>query len=266
MTDPHLPHDDRLNELLADRALFGLSDEERAELDSLLQNRPGFDAEIFDRLAANLAIAGLPPGSEPLPPHLAYRIAEGFGERRKDPQAPRPLPRSGGRWLAAFVGLAAGLLLAVSYFTLAPKPSRPNPAERRAELLAKAQDPRSGVVHVEWTTTDDPAGRGASGDVVWDSATQEGYMRFKGLARNNPMNEQYQLWVFDANRDDRYPVDGGVFDIPEGVEEVIVPIQAKLPVARPTLFAVTVERPGGVVVSSRERLPLLAKVPVPSGG
>jgi hypothetical protein len=30
-------------------------------------------------------------------------------------------------------------------------------------------------------------------------------------------------------------------------------------VAEPALFAVTVERPGGVVVSSRERIALLAK-------
>jgi hypothetical protein len=34
-----------------------------------------------------------------------------------------------------------------------------------------------------------------------------------------------------------------------------------LPIAKPTLFAITVERPGGVVVSDRSRLPLLASVP-----
>ena len=43
--------------------------------------------------------------------------------------------------------------------------------------------------------------------------------------------------------------------------EIVVAIDARLPVGKPTLFAITVERPGGVVVSSRERLPLLAQVP-----
>ena len=39
-----------------------------------------------------------------------------------------------------------------------------------------------------------------------------------------------------------------------------MPIQAKLHVEEVYMFAITIEKPGGVVVSSRERLPLLAKV------
>jgi hypothetical protein len=50
-----------------------------------------------------------------------------------------------------------------------------------------------------------------------------------------------------------------VFDVTSG-GEVIVPIHAKLKVTKPTLFAVTVEKPGGVVVSKRERIVVLAKV------
>jgi hypothetical protein len=44
-----------------------------------------------------------------------------------------------------------------------------------------------------------------------------------------------------------------VFDVSSS-GEVIVPITAKLYIHRPTLFAVTVEKPGGVVVSKRERI------------
>jgi anti-sigma-K factor RskA len=51
-----------------------------------------------------------------------------------------------------------------------------------------------------------------------------------------------------------------VFDIPAGVGEVIVPIRVRVPVADATLFAVTVEPAGGVVVSTRERIVLLAQV------
>ena len=86
-------------------------------------------------------------------------------------------------------------------------------------------------------------------------------LAFSGLAANDSSQIQYQLWIFDAGRDDRYPVDGGGFDVPAGVDEVVVPIQAKLPVGEVALFAVTVEKPGGVVVSSRERIAVLAQPP-----
>ncbi|MCZ8131167.1 MAG: hypothetical protein O9284_07665 [Steroidobacteraceae bacterium] len=105
----------------------------------------------------------------------------------------------------------------------------------------------------------DAAGRRVSGEVIWDGVTQRGYMRFAGLRPNDRLLEQYQLWIFDAERDERYPVDGGVFDV-DATGEVVIPIRAKLGVGRPVLFAVTVERRGGVVVSARERIAALARV------
>jgi hypothetical protein len=73
---------------------------------------------------------------------------------------------------------------------------------------------------------------------------------------------QYQLWIFDAERNEAYPVDGGVFDVLDGAtDDVVVRIDPRLPVRRATAFAITVEQPGGVVVSTRERLPLLAALP-----
>ena len=98
----------------------------------------------------------------------------------------------------------------------------------------------------------------ARGEVVWNGAEQRGLMKFVGMKRNDPRESVYQLWIFDGERDERYPVDGGVFSIArEG--EVTVPIVAKLPVGRAVLFAVTVEVPGGVVVSKRERVVVTAK-------
>ena len=98
----------------------------------------------------------------------------------------------------------------------------------------------------------------ARGEVVWNGAEQKGLMRFVGMKRNDPRSSVYQLWIFDAERDERYPVDGGVFSI-EREGEVTVPIVAKLPVRRAVLFAVTVEAPGGVVVSKREQIVATAK-------
>ena len=127
--------------------------------------------------------------------------------------------------------------------------------EQRARLI---EEP--GTLAQDWTATEDPAAQGASGEIIWSTSEQRGFMRIRGLAANEPTREQYQLWIFDRNRDERYPVDGGVFDIPAGAEEVLVPIDAKLPFEEPYLFAVTVEPPGGVVVSSRERIVLVAEV------
>ncbi len=93
-----------------------------------------------------------------------------------------------------------------------------------------------------------------TGDVVWDPATQRGFLHFAGLAPNDPAMHQYQIWIFDAGRDKRYPVDGGVFDVPANASEVIIPIRAALMVRKPAAFAVTLEKPGGVVVSGREHV------------
>jgi anti-sigma-K factor RskA len=127
--------------------------------------------------------------------------------------------------------------------------------QEREQLLAQ-----QGVVRRTWQTTQDPAASGVTGDVVWDPRTQNGYLRFRGLQANNSNELQYQLWIFDGTRDERYPVDGGVFDVPAGQGEVIIPITAKLQIRDPAMFAVTIEKPGGSVVSSRDRIVVLAPV------
>lgn len=135
--------------------------------------------------------------------------------------------------------------------------ARPEPGDPRAERDALAA--QRFVLRRNWAPAGDPAGRNVQGDVVWDARTQTGYMRFVGLRRNDPSIEQYQLWIFDGRRDERYPVDGGVFDVRGGDGEVVVPIRARLPVGTPLAFAVTIERPGGVVVSDRGRVVVIAR-------
>ena len=165
---------------------------------------------------------------------------------------PMPARRSLARSLVAVMLVAAAFLLLL--FWLQP-PAAADPFEQRQSLLARADD----LVRYGWTRTEDPAAVAASGDVVWSAANQEGYMRFEGLEINDPSSQQYQLWIFDQSRADweAKPVDGGVFDV--GAAEVVIPIDPKLGVREGVLFAVTLEVPGGVVVSERERLLLLAQ-------
>lgn len=231
-----------------------------------------------DQLLAGELAAELARDTEtPLPPALAARLVAD-GERQLAAQreaaaaaraaaAPAPAPaavlpissargawRARAGWLAAAAAAAAWLLVPSPLARPgAPPPAAvPSVAALRDSLLAAP-----GVVRVDWGESADPAARGAVGDVVWDPATQRGVMRFVGLAPNDPRLAQYQLWIVDAERDARYPVDGGVFDV-AGEGEILIPIRARLPVSRPTLFAVTLEKPGGVVVSGRERLVLAA--------
>lgn len=129
----------------------------------------------------------------------------------------------------------------------------PSLNEQKRALLAE-----DGVLEWKWLPSEDPAALVATGSVVWSNERQEGFLTFQKLAANDPTREQYQLWIIDGQRDPAQPVDGGVFDIEQTDDEVIVRIDAKLQVFDPQAFAVTIEQPGGVVVSDRSRLPLLA--------
>lgn len=93
---------------------------------------------------------------------------------------------------------------------------------------------------------------GATGEVVWSDALQRGYMRIIGAKSNDPKAMQYQLWIVDPSRD-KNPVDGGVFDIGAANNAdgtIIVPFESRLAVNGPKVFAITAEKPGGVVVSA----------------
>jgi hypothetical protein len=268
---------DRLADLLVALETEGLGEHEAAELDRLLADEPSAPRDgLAGAASATLLAARIP--LQPLPASLHGRLVEQGRARVRDAAAAKvvKMPRrdaepaasvsSAGGSRLGWYAAAASLLLAVASWwprlstevpaPMAQAPAEPTYAEKRQQLIESG----SPVVQVAWSGTEDPASQGVQGDVVWDEAKQTGYMRFTGLAANDPVQEQYQLWIFDATRDDRYPVDGGVFDIPAGGDEVVVPITAGIPVREPALFAVTVEKPGGVVVSSRERIVAVAQV------
>jgi len=271
------PNHDRLYELLAGQALGDLSVHEQRELELLLEAAPNVDRESFDRVAATVELSFL-GDIEPMPDDLRSRIAEAAPEHlpsersqaSRDTTGAAALPdvrpashdggwnaREGIAWLTALVGLAVAAFLWFGQQPVDPKPTpdaERTAAERRELLLASADD----VIQVAWQPGKTPPEGGVTGDVVWSTSRQEGYLRFQGLPVNDPSQEQYQLWIIDPERDEE-PIDGGVFDV-TSAGEVIIPIRNKLKVIDPAAFAVTVEQPGGVVVSDQERLPVLAPV------
>lgn len=253
--------EERILDLLTDRAAYGLSSSEEHELAALLRTRPDIDPDSFDRATAALELAWNPADAEPLPEHVYERILVRLGVA--DARASEGANAGGGKlltWSGWIAAIAAGL---VAIFLWQAR-DRSETSRGPDELVARV-DRAADVVRIPWKPTEDADARGLKGELVWSSSAQTGYMRFEGLAVNDPRLAQYQLWIFDAARDERYPVDGGVFDIPSTVATntssgVIVPIHARLPVQEAKLFAVTVEKPGGVVVSSRERIVALASL------
>jgi anti-sigma-K factor RskA len=289
----------RLVELLVQRAVDGLNSAERAELKQLLSEDKYVDAGRFEYTAAALLLAGdVDARDEQLPDDLRDRLmaqAETF--EASMPQAPRqitaqprvisiagrsrtstptpaasqaapaarkPAPSRSLQNKAGWFAAAASVLIALAGWW--PRLQTGDEAAIETPIVSTLQQERErllaqqGIVQRTWQTTQDPAASGVTGDVVWDPQSQEGYLRFRGLQANNSNELQYQLWIFDGSRDERFPIDGGVFDIPSGQSEVIIPITAKLQVRDPAMFAVTIEKPGGSVVSSRDRIVVLAPV------
>jgi len=253
MSDADLENEFNVDELLAGRALGNLSEQETKQLGSLLTRSPGQDSEEFDYVLAALSLRGVETEELPNRVRDAVRI-EALTHLPKPKQvyvARRRIPRR--ELLAWTVAMACSLLLALQWLPL-NSPQNPSIAEQRTELIATSAD----LIEAPWTPGTHPFKQQVSGDVVWSNAMQKGYLRFTNMPVNDPAAEQYQLWIIDPQRDDK-PIDGGVFDISKS-GEVIVPINAKLGVVNPQAFAVTIEKPGGVVVSSQDNLPLLAEV------
>jgi anti-sigma-K factor RskA len=228
-----MPQNERLLELMAQRATEGLAASEAREFDRLAVSEPGADVDGLDYAAAAIQLAFL--DVQPMPAEIAQRVRSTASARET---APSPVPSRPTPLISLGGWIAAAALLAVTVILWPRSETTESPFDETRAL------------HLPWTPVDAAGKFGrVTGEVVWDEATQRGYMRFRGLPVNDPAREQYQLWIVDG-RDGRYkhPVDGGVFDC-AAESECRVPIDAKLPVRDATTFVLTAEQPGGVVVS-----------------
>jgi anti-sigma-K factor RskA len=255
-------------ELLAGNALGDLDPIEARKLAEQLAEEDKQNADELQRAVGVLQLAFASQNSMAMPSALRDKItseAPKYLKRTVLAEPVRPVVsgtaatsitrREKLAWLvtAASILVAIGLWASGKQSSLSPGVAM-SPSQARAELLAQASD----RIEIAWTEGTTPFDLVVSGDVVWSNSLQKGFLRFVGMPINDRSLQQYQLWIIDPLRDDK-PIDGGVFDI-TGEGEVIIPIDAKLAVIDPAAFAVTIEKPGGVVVSDQKRLPLLAKV------
>ncbi|HEY0746152.1 MAG TPA: anti-sigma factor [Steroidobacteraceae bacterium] len=286
-TRPQGQPDEAMVDLIIKQVTEGLSPAEQRALDVLDSEVASAYARDLERAAAAVTLVGS-AAPQPIPAALAEALARQASEHFASVEkvvdlntvrgaaAPHSLspPRASRFGVYGWLAAAACLVLAIFGWLRSPappvplpqvvevvpgppvepikSPTPPTPAEERAALLANSDS-----LKIPLAPTKDPAAAGVSGDVVWNPATQRGFMHFTGLKPNDPAVHQYQIWIFDAARDKRYPVDGGVFDVPANANEIVIPIRAELMVLKPAAFAVTVEKPGGVVVSGREHVVVL---------
>ena len=250
MSDPK--QRDRFEELDAARAFGDLSPEEHTEWTQLVEQH-GFtpDAEL-DLLVAGLD-ASLSESVEAPPADLRRRLEADttrfmpLAAEERQPAKAEIIPF----WQHPALGWAAAACFALVLFVSSDGPiAEPSLDEQRQALLIDQQ-----AVQLSFAGTENFSE--LEGDVVWTDDGQTGFMRFNGLPANNPTEAQYQLWIVDPERDER-PVDGGVFDIPAGGGDVVVPIRAALRIDAPVAFVITVEQPGGVVVSKQEIVAAIA--------
>ena len=277
---------DLIFDLLTKKAVHGLDEAEQQQLDEI---DPSADSEFrsFEVTAAAINMAGI-ESDEPLPQHLYSKIAvdaeKYVGTREEEVVEEEPAPwqptidremfaekpaRRLFGWLGWAVAAAACIALAVNiYFTRnqpaeqAKAPAPPvdtprllTPAEMRASFESSTPD----LVKATWAPGNVKDMKGVTGDVIWSDEKQSGYLRFRGLPVNDAAATCYQLWIFDGVQDKATPIDGGIFDV-SADGEIVIPINAKIKAQGPTMFALTIERHGGVVVSKRDKIAAIAKV------
>jgi anti-sigma-K factor RskA len=259
--------EDLMLDLLSKKAIYGLDASEEKQLADLQRQTGGGDESLsFELTAAAIGSTGIDTREE-MPAALRERIladaAEHFGSAQATTE---PASRRGSRepaqgsmfgWLGwAFAAVACAALGLNLYYTWPDSEiaiESLTPAQMRQRLIDSAPD----LVRGSWSEGK-MAEMKPAGDVVWSDSMQTGYMRVSGLPKNDPSRETYQLWIVAENQDPKTPVDGGTFDI-NSDGEVIIPIDAKVKALNPKAFAITIEKPGGVPVSTQGKLAAVAK-------
>ncbi len=293
MTNQDDPRMDRILELLAARATGDLSVDEQKDLSNVDWDDYAVDRDVVamqmevSAAAFDLALTAnekMEDESMALPPSLRDKILVSANEyfatdeslpashshaaMSERPVTEKVVVRSviaPPSWRETLAILAAAACLFILIGNINGLFDQAAPVDTNVAARQKMDDFGAStpidMLNVDWTENvkEGVEPLGITGKVVWSDARQEGYMVFSGLPKNDPSVEQYQLWIFDSSTEQVAPTDGGVFDISED-GEVIIRIDAQHPVKKAVMFAVTIEQPGGVQRSTRERLPALAVV------
>ncbi len=278
-----LPENEKVLDLLAAEATQGLSPDEARELDELLRHHPEAVRSALHLAAAAVDLAHTPREAV-LPRDLRSRLEADAERWSREPDGspliaarslgagPRPADLAGqgssarssasrllqgGGWFVATVCLLLAVLGWWPRLVVKAPVRGLTLVQQRERLLMYGRSLTS-----EWAEWEDSEIKGVHGDVVWCPSSRRGFLRFRGLPRNDPAREQYQVWLVDDRGSDASGqttrISVGVFD--GAPEEFIVPIEAPAGVGRVELFAVTIEEPGGAATSDLKRRVVMAPI------
>ncbi|MFO0782594.1 MAG: anti-sigma factor [Phycisphaerales bacterium] len=273
---------ERIMDLLADRALYGLSAEESAELAALLAAAGLTDDDTLDQAVAQLHVALHAQAA--MPAQVASRVKQAgaawaAAAPARTAAAPSAVPAArtpargtartdvptqapSFRFPAAVPWLLAAACLGLAVVAWQPWARQPTPTPVPAPLTLAQQ--RQAVLaapdHLELPLGDfvlegkAPEIPGVKGDVVWSDTAQRGYLRMANLPKNDPTKERYQLWIIDE-RGLGTRISGGIFDGCGNSDgsDCIVAIDPAIPIGHAAAFAITIEQPSGVWVSDMTR-------------
>jgi hypothetical protein len=257
----------RGRELLIDRALSVLTPAEHEELASLLAQEGLEQDDSFDLAAAALDLATAPSVDDALPAALAAQLERDgrrvIADETRSPAAAPRSARAGGsttaagaqvvvmplreaaapardwtRW-AGWIAAAAALVLVIG--KSADKPASP-PAGAAGQAATTTTSSSSSLAPplrtVAGVAANDPRAAGASAELSWSDSTGRGELKVRGLAPGD-----YEVWVEDGARGDRYRLAAGAFTVHGGADSV-VPVTPAIRPLRATRLLVTTTTEG----------------------
>lgn len=283
----HSSPSDRMLELLADRSLQEITAQDQAELDAWL-NENG-DDDLMD-VAAGAALLAMLGRVEAPPASVMTRAAQAAEQFRREqangsfrPEAPAlrltiadaPIAaprRISTGWLGWLAAAACLAFAAIGWLPAFRARQIPQVAASVSLTNLRAEvDSAKDASRASWADWDKPEIAGVKGEIVWSQSKQKGYMVFRGLPKNDPAREQYQLWIVD-DRGIEHRVSGGIFNAPNPSssggdgsgwrgqvrcelvgDDLYVEVEPRINVRQPTLFAITIEEPGGTWLSNMKR-------------
>ena len=252
---------ERLIDLLALKSTQKLSIDEQRELNNLLDLYPEYTEDYFHEMTALAQVSFYTQdnfNNEALPKQMRKRILHAYNTELGQ----STLMDFINHYMRVFfykpqyawtltVLMMIGLSFSMIEFRNYDANFRYLPL-KRAVLENTAKD----MIQFPWHSRS-TAIESISGDIIWTDQGQKGFIKITGLPMNDPIQNQYQVWILDPLKYEQ-PVDGGVFDVTQTDKPVIIPINPKLPISKAVAFAITLEQPGGVVVTSQ---PLLLTAP-----